>query len=1239
MMFAEGTREVAPNAMIQIEGNQTNDLAALLINDERYNTFASYDNEDPNARLYIHIANPDEECVYLGFSFAHPNASSPNPTRFNYEYRVKDPNGNIVFGPVFVSETDANIETWSEAAAGPLQLNGSSGYNAMQITSTDLTSQGWSGKGDYYVEFQSPNTNNEFLIDYWDISVASCISAFPVEKKGRVWSYNWAFFAINDYGFPNRPFNGAFYVCAPDPDNIDAAFITRIDFNESGFRPAAFNIAFNSFGIQNTGDIIVDRRSVEEINATQAEYAVFLNDPIDICETADPGGIELFGVSRCPGEEFCIKFIASKAGQIDLLLDFDGQDRMYSPGTADIMLTKTVTAEEVGVRICLEWDGLDGLGNFIPDDATSQIPILIAFAQGVYHFPIYDAELMTSGFNIQAIRPLGEKPLLYYDDSKISVPSESGEPAIQLMGCGLPCHRWTNYIDNTVVGFGNLNTINSWWFSQLSIQEEVFFFPGELQCSIDGPSEICEGEVETLSILTQVEPPGGAPVEIVSLTWSGPDIIGDFSGESIMIGGPGIYTVDVSWANFAGDTCFTTCEHTVTSLQTSEEVIDTLVISGEAIDINGEIYSEGGIYIQKLIASNGCDSTLTIILNIIQTIVNYDLDACRSYTDDGSAEDYTEFTAVIPEPLSCANIQADVLFRENASVNQHSCTPGVFDSPAMCVSGLDDCTYDPGNEKAVIFEVRISPSEDTAVAVTGLSFYEKAPVNFDWIDGQSGPNNFPTIYGVRVLKNGNMIFDEQDIVTTNSWTYEVFNFQGLTDFIVDEPATFRFELLAYCLFGVSSPVAAWDLDEIQIQASCISPALAMRQISGSVSTKQNMEIGMVEMQLSKTTDFHSYNIDVSNENGAFIFNNLQSGGPYYLKPNKVDDYLRGVSTLDLIKIKRHLIGIEPFEYPYQYIAADANLTNSITAIDLVEFKKLILGIIDVLPYNQSWRFTQNELGNDLANPFHMEEVMQIDNLDRDINNIHFTGIKIGNVDGLSTMHCLTQNQNLKAEGFQLAFEDHLIIKDKIQTVDITTIEPQLISGIQFALNMEDIDVIEVVSGKIKMEANETYVTHKKFLNVSWYQTMPIKIEKGDRLLSLVIMARKSGQLSKMLSISDNFLSPEAYSGLDLNVKPVSFTGYTQPHIEAQSNIFEIVPNPFSDQSIIHFALDNEGPVKARFYKISGQLLYEVDKHYDKGRQTIGISKRDLNMESGVVVVQFESEKGIEVKRLLLQSNK
>nr|MDQ3017557.1 hypothetical protein [Bacteroidota bacterium] len=178
--FAEGTRELAPNASITIGGNTTTDLAALHIGSPAYNNFASFGNTNPSSRLYIHVKDPSKENVFMGFSFGHLNVTSPNPAHIAYSYRVKDPNGNIVFGPISVSTTGANILNWSEAFTGPMQVHGAGGYNAMQLTSANLTSQGWSGAGNYYIEFLGGQENG-FLIDFWDITVVDNSSGPIVE--------------------------------------------------------------------------------------------------------------------------------------------------------------------------------------------------------------------------------------------------------------------------------------------------------------------------------------------------------------------------------------------------------------------------------------------------------------------------------------------------------------------------------------------------------------------------------------------------------------------------------------------------------------------------------------------------------------------------------------------------------------------------------------------------------------------------------------------------------------------------------------------------------------------------------------------------------------------------------------------------------------------------------------------------------------------------------------------------
>ena len=65
------------------------------------------------------------------------------------------------------------------------------------------------------------------------------------------------------------------------------------------------------------------------------------------------------------------------------------------------------------------------------------------------------------------------------------------------------------------------------------------------------------------------------------------------------------------------------------------------------------------------------------------------------------------------------------------------------------------------------------------------------------------------------------------------------------------------------------------------------------------------------------------------------------------------------------------------------IAADANMSGSITTFDIVELRKLILGIYQTLPNNTSWRFVDKSfVFPNPANPFSalFPEFISIQNL-------------------------------------------------------------------------------------------------------------------------------------------------------------------------------------------------------------------------------------------------------------------
>lgn len=171
----------------------------------------------------------------------------------------------------------------------------------------------------------------------------------------------------------------------------------------------------------------------------------------------------------------------------------------------------------------------------------------------------------------------------------------------------------------------------------------------------------------------------------------------------------------------------------------------------------------------------------------------------------------------------------------------------------------------------------------------------------------------------------------------------------------------------------------------------ISAQAGLAVIDGYVRTKGGGAIHGAQVYLSDNIEFLNSQTVLTNEEGYYQFDSLLIGERYFLKVYKNDDVKNGISVIDLVRIQNHLLGIDPFASFDQFIAADANNSQNVSAIDMIEIKKLILGIYAAWPNNTSWRF-----GSDLTA---FQAIKVIESLDVPHLEVNFIGVKIGDVSG------------------------------------------------------------------------------------------------------------------------------------------------------------------------------------------------------------------------------------------------
>jgi len=390
--------------------------------------------------------------------------------------------------------------------------------------------------------------------------------------------------------------------------------------------------------------------------------------------------------------------------------------------------------------------------------------------------------------------------------------------------------------------------------------------------------------------------------------------------------------------------------------------------------------------------------TIQVDIATCDPIVYYGLEACRSYMSDGSNMDYSEFTPVYPSLLACGDVKASHINRANLPENKHSCTPGVNGSIAMCISSQTSCFYVPGQPSALIFDVTVIPTTDSAIRLSGLEFYQRAPLMYDWINGDTGPNNYPRRVALRILRNGIEIYRDINIEASQQWELESISLLDDARFAVQDSSVFRFEFLPLCTVNNGAMVAAWDIDEIRVFGGCSKKVEIANGITGTVFSMSGAPMQGVEIHIASDSIFAVYDIVVTDALGQY---RIPPKGMYdttYIRGYKDGTNLNGVNVIDLILIQKHLLGKAPFTSLTQFIAADVNRDKQINAADLVELKKLLLGIDTPFARRASWRFgvlPMNLKSHDVEDFKVVKEIIDSE----DLRKLDFLGTKMGDVNG------------------------------------------------------------------------------------------------------------------------------------------------------------------------------------------------------------------------------------------------
>lgn len=454
--------------------------------------------------------------------------------------------------------------------------------------------------------------------------------------------------------------------------------------------------------------------------------------------------------------------------------------------------------------------------------------------------------------------------------------------------------------------------------------------------------------------------------------------------------------------------------------------------------------------------------------------------------------------------------------------------------------------------------------------------------------------------------------------------------------------------------GVALPIVVYVIDEVGAFSSCFTEIVLQDSqdvcpdmvgsrgtIAGSIVTENDEPIENVMVEMSNRT-MQQRVMDMTSTKGSFAFDELSFYLDYSVQPTSEDDYLNGVSTLDLVHIQRHILGQTYLDSPYKIIAADIDNSQSITAIDLIQLRKLILGVYDELPSNDSWNYIPRNFDfADALAPWDSPSRIDLHSLYVSEMDADFVAVKVGdvnnsafvNVDGNTTLE-KRHNKSLF-----LSTGDVVFNQGELVAVPIRVDQSAELAGIQFTLEFDaDNLLFEGIDNGAVSVGQENFALLNNYdgvLTFSLDDQLGITLSNQDILFTVYFEAKNASSINTDINLTSRVTRAEAYTkssqALDINfvTRDLSTDGEF-----GSLEVFQNEPNPFGTTTSIAFYIPKSQKVNLTIYDANGRILIQQSQDYNKGMNEFILDSADIGTP-GILIYRVESESSSVTKKMIL----
>jgi len=427
----------------------------------------------------------------------------------------------------------------------------------------------------------------------------------------------------------------------------------------------------------------------------------------------------------------------------------------------------------------------------------------------------------------------------------------------------------------------------------------------------------------------------------------------------------------------------------------------------------------------------------------------------------------------------------------------------------------------------------------------------------------------------------------------------------------------------------SCGVNVWVYDSVRL---CGDTIITPRAIGGKILTEKNEAVPNIAIGLSSGSVNYFRGSD---ESGHFYFENFELEN-YNLRPDYPfeNNVRNGVSTLDVLFLQKHVLGLKKFDSPYQIIAADVNSSGEITAYDMLLLRQLILSVIDEFPNTPSWKFIDASFVFDEEIDPLLQEIptsisLDMTKLGPQLDN-RFIAVKIGDLNNSVNFGNAAQGRSTQVNSSPIfSLNNDKLTKGAVVEIPFTIAQNITTEGLQFSLEYDESKLTFVdITSELAISDNN-YLVKDGVLTFSWTATEQVSFAVGEVPFKFTFIAKESGLLVEAIGLTKKPVAAEIYSN---NFTVIPFSIDWQKSINTNTfQSFDNYPNPFSTHTTIPFYLPQSSTILLQIFDANGRIVLEDKKFFDAGFQDYQLEKGLA--QSGLYFYRLESINGIASGRM------